>query len=151
MKKLKNNIPKKNEFNRIVIPVDGSKESKRAVRKGLILAKETGVQVLAIHVVQLPYSVIPDAIFTYPDFIQTLKKRGKKILDDVSNEGKKIGVKVKTKLIEGIPENEIIKESNKNDLIVMDCKNKPPLNRFLIGSLCDKVVHHSKSPVMVIR
>ena len=56
-----------------------------------------------------------------------------------------------TKLVEGMPGDHIIKEAKKDDLIIMGCKGRTALSRILVGSVCEKVMHHSKSPVMMIR
>jgi nucleotide-binding universal stress UspA family protein len=88
---------------------------------------------------------------SYPDIIEIIKKRGNEVLDEVKKQGSKLGVSVKTKLVQGIPDDQIIKAAKKDDLIVMGCKGRTALSRILIGSVCEKVLHHSKSPVMVIR
>jgi nucleotide-binding universal stress UspA family protein len=148
----KRNTPKKtNDFKRILLPVDGSENSLRAVKKALALAKETGADVTAMHVINFPYFATVDINTAYPDMIGVMKKQGIAFLDFVEKQGLKLGVYVKTKLVEGIPDDEIIKEAKKDDLIIMGCKGKTALGRILMGSVCEKVVHHSKSPVMIIR
>lgn len=139
------------DFHRIILPVDGSDSSSRAIKKALLLAKETGVDVTAMHVVEFPYLAAVDSVSTYPDLIDVIKKQGNDVLEGVKSQGSKLGVLVKTKLVEGIPDDQIIKEAGKDDLIVMGCKGRTAVSRILIGSVCEKVLHHSKSPVMVIR
>jgi nucleotide-binding universal stress UspA family protein len=131
--------------------VDGSDSSTRAVAKALHLAKETGVYVTALHVIEIPYLASTDLSYTYPNVMETIKKEGNDVLAKVKKQGLEIGVDVKTKLVEGIPDDQIIKEAKKDDLIVMGCKGRTALSRILVGSVCEKVLHHSKSPVMVIR
>ena len=150
MKKIKENATSKKDFNRIILAVDGSDGSKRAVKKALHLAKETGVDVTAIHVME-PYLPLSDLNYSYPDILEITKKFGKDILDKVKKQGSEHGVNVKTKLVEGIPDDQIIKEAKKDDLIIMGCKGRTALSRILVGSVCEKVLHHSKSPVMMIR
>jgi len=150
MKKIKENATSKKDFNRIILAVDGSDGSKRAVKKALHLAKKTGVDVTAIHVME-PYLPLSDLSYSYPDILEITKKVGKDILDKVKKQGSEHGVNVKTKLVEGIPDDQIIKEAKKDDLIIMGCKGRTALSRILVGSVCEKVLHHSKSPVMMIR
>jgi nucleotide-binding universal stress UspA family protein len=151
MKKLNHQVTKTKDFDRIILPVDGSDGSIRAVNKALHLAKETGIDVTALHVIEFPYTAVTDLSYSYPDIIEITKKRGKEVLDKIKKQGSKLGVNVKTKLIEGIPDDKIIKEAKKDDLIVMGCKGRTALSRILVGSVCEKVLHHSKSPVMIIR
>jgi nucleotide-binding universal stress UspA family protein len=151
MKKSIPHVSKVKDFQRIVLAVDGSDGSTRAVRRALSLARETGADVTAIHVMEFPYLASTDLNYTYPDILEIMKKRGYEVLDEVKKQGSKLGVHVKTKLVEGIPDDQIIKEAKKDDLIVMGCKGRTALSRILVGSVCEKVLHHSKSPVMVIR
>ncbi|MBE3136919.1 MAG: universal stress protein [Thermoplasmata archaeon] len=141
----------KKDFRRIILPVDGSDGSTRAVEKALSLAKETGVNVTALYVMEFPYLASAELSYTYPDVMEFIKKEGNAVLDEVKKQGSKMRVHVKTKLVEGIPDDQIIKEAKKDDLIVMGCKGRTALSRILVGSVCEKVLHHSKSPVMVIR
>jgi nucleotide-binding universal stress UspA family protein len=119
--------------------------------KSTLLSKRNRVKVTAIHVVEFPYLAAVDSVATYPDLIDILKKQGNDFLDAVKSQGLQLGVTVKTKLVEGVPDDQIIKEAEKDDLIIMGCKGRTALSRILVGSVCEKVVHHSKSPVMVIR
>jgi nucleotide-binding universal stress UspA family protein len=151
MKKSRRTTRRSTDFHRIILPVDGSESSSRAVKDALRLAKQTGVDVTAIHVMEYPYIASVDSVSTYSDLIEIMKKQGNNVLETVQKQGLKLGVRVKTKLVEGIPDDQIIKEAKKKDLIVMGCKGRTALSRVLVGSVCEKVIHHSKSPVMVIR
>ncbi len=151
MKKNHNNKSKSKDFRRIIAAVDGSKHSNRIAKKAIDLAKETGVEITAIHVINEPNTIYPEFDVMYPDAIELMKKEGDSILKRVKKMGSKVGVNVKTKLVIGFPDQEIIKESGKNDLIVMGCKGNSSLSNILMGNVCEKVMHHSKSSVMVIR
>jgi nucleotide-binding universal stress UspA family protein len=151
MKKLMRHESKTKDFQRIVLPVDGSDGSARAVTKALSLAKETGVDITALYVMEFHYLTAINLSDSYPNINKLLKKEGNDVLDEVKKQGLKFGVPVKTKLVEGIPDDQIIKEAKKDDLIVMGCKGRTAQSRILVGSVCEKVLRHSKSPVMVIR
>ena len=151
MKKNQKNKSKNKDFRRIIVAVDGSKASKNAAKKAVDLAKDTGVDIVALYVIQEPDEIYPELSTMYPDAIVLMKKEGRSFLADVKKMGSEIGVNVKTKLAMGYPDQEIIKEAGKNDLIVMGCKGKSALKEILMGSVCQKVLHHSSSPVMIIR
>jgi nucleotide-binding universal stress UspA family protein len=138
------------EFSRIIAPVDESKDAKWAAQKALYLAKKTGKEFVALYVIDTPrltQTVPPDETSVAWEAI--LKKQGNFVLDEIERKGKKIGVRVVKKLVEGIPDQEIIKEAKKNDIIVMGCKKKNTIDKLLIGSVCDGVKQHSSSPVMI--
>jgi nucleotide-binding universal stress UspA family protein len=85
------------------------------------------------------------------DIAKTMKKHGEKILDETEKMGSDMGVKVKKELVEGAPDDEIIKLANKNDLIIMGCKGHSVFGRILIGSVSENVLHHSDATVMIVR
>ena len=151
MKKNQKNKSKNKDFRRIIIAVDGSKHSKRAAKKAIDLAKNTDTEIEALYVVHEPNYIYPGFGGIYPDAISLLKKEGNSILKEVKKMGSSMGVNVKTKLVIGFPDQEIIKEAGKNDLIVIGCKGHSALSSILMGNVCEKVMHHSSSPIMVIR
>jgi nucleotide-binding universal stress UspA family protein len=139
-------------FNKIIAPVDGSKGATKAVQKALVLAKQTGQTLVAIYVVDTPRltETIPADDISVA-WEELLKKEGQKVLDNIERQAKKMGVSIQKKLVEGIPEEVIMKEAKKDDLIVMGCKGKSAMDRILMGSVCEKVTRHASSQVMVIR
>jgi nucleotide-binding universal stress UspA family protein len=149
MKNLKRNQAR--NFKRIVLPVDGSNGAKRAAKKAFDLAKETGVNVVAMYVVEDYSPTYPELVAWYPEMTKSKKNYGFSVLNKIKKMGSEAGVNVVTKLAEGHPDQEIIKEARKNDLIVMGCKGRSALSSILVGSICEKVFRHASSPLMVIR
>jgi len=143
----------KKEIGRIILPTDGSEEANRAARKAIYIAKHVGVEVIALYVVDTPfltrYSSGEDILT--PDILSLIKREGRIVLNKVEKMGKRAGVKITTKMVEGIPDEEIIKIARKNDLIVMGSKGKTALDRILLGSVSEKVVHYAPCPVMIVR
>jgi len=141
------------EIGRIIVPVDGSEESKKAAKKALYIAKHINSDVVALYVMDTPLL----ARYTYGDDILTpdihalLKKEGDLVLAEVERMGKRAGVRVIRKMVEGIPDEEIIKIARKKDLIVMGSKGKTALDRILVGSVSEKVIHHAPCAVMIVR
>ena len=145
-------MKKSNEFTRIVLAVDGSDASKTAAKKAFSLAKKTGIDVTALYVIHVPVTAGPTVQTPYMvDIVQSVKKHGETVLDEIVDMGSKEGVKVKKVLVDGIPDDEIINYSKKDDLIVMGSKGHSTLGRILIGSVSEKVLHHSDATVMIVR
>ncbi len=140
-------------YRNIVIATDGSENSDRAVSYGIEIAKMSGATLHALYVVDTSsFSSIPmDA--GWEAMYEILKKEGKKAVSYVKEAGEAAGVEVKEILEEGHPSNEIIDfaENNSVDLIVMGTHGKSGIDRFLLGSVAEKVVRNSKIPVMVVR
>jgi nucleotide-binding universal stress UspA family protein len=135
----------------IVIATDGSENSLRAISYGIKLAKLSGGMVYALHVMDIP-SVSQSWTAGRETMYETLKKDGQKAILKVKECGEASGVEVKETLLEGHPSNEIIDFAEKNniDLIVMGTLGKTGLDRFLMGSVAEKVVRTSKVPVLVV-
>lgn len=143
-----------NEFYRnIEIATDGSENSQRAISYGIEIAKLSGATVHALYVVDTSsFSSIPmDA--GWEEMYEILRKEGEKAIFEVKERGEVAGVEVREVFSEGQPSTEIINFAEKNDidLIVMGTLGKTGLDRFLLGSVAEKVVRNSKVPVLVVR
>jgi nucleotide-binding universal stress UspA family protein len=147
-----NTMPSSKEFNKIILAVDGSDASKKAAQKAFVLSKETGIKILALHVVHIPASSITPTLTTpMADVMEAMKKHGESILDEIAKMGSDMGVHIEKRLVDGIPDDQIIKFADKNDLIILGSKGHSTLDRILIGSVSEKVLHHSNATVMIVR
>jgi nucleotide-binding universal stress UspA family protein len=165
------NTIKDNKFKRIILPVDGSDQSKKAVEKAIFIAKNMKKPILAIRIVETPkirynYPSAFSPVATYgPTTVQiydkqtkqqtSLSKKLKDIaranLDDVKLIGKKEDIKIKTKMLSGHADQKIIEIAEEDDLIIMGAKGHSSFERIFIGSVSEKVLHHTKSSVMIVR
>ncbi|WP_292374174.1 MULTISPECIES: universal stress protein [unclassified Methanosarcina] len=140
-------------YRNIVIATDGSENTLRAISYGIELAKLSGATVHALYVIDMTsFSSIPmDA--GWEEMYNILREEGEKAISVVKERGKVSGVEVREMILEGHPSNEIIDFAEKNnvDLIVVGTLGKTGLDRFLMGSVADKVVRGSKVPVLVVR
>jgi len=136
-------------FGRIIVPVDGSEIANKAARKALALAQLADIKVVAMHVINVDLS-----IYDYPKELQLLdllQKEGHSILAEIVTLGKEMGITVSKKLVEGHPAEEIIKEAQEDDLIVMGSKGRTGLDRLLLGSVAENVARHASCPVMIVK
>lgn len=140
-------------FKRIIVPIDGSEHSKKAAKKAFSIANDTNLKVTLMHVYQIPAAAFPPAEATVysPEISKRMLKSGEDMLNEFKKIGSEMDVDIKTKLIEGVPDDVIIKEAEKDDLIVMGSKGHSTIARILIGSVSEKVLHHSDATVMIVR
>ncbi|MCD4808116.1 MAG: universal stress protein [Methanococcoides sp.] len=139
-----------------MIATDGSDNVKNAVSYGIEIAKGTGAEVYAVSVVVVSDEYVPVArkgISWANGIEEKLFDRGVRATAYVKETGKKAEVQVKSVLLIGRPAEEIIDYAEKNDidLIVMGTLGLTGVKRFLIGSVAENVVRHSKVPVLVVR
>lgn len=140
-------------YRNIVIATDGSENTQRAISYGIEIAKLSGATVHALYVVDTSsFSAIPmDA--GWESMYEILRKEGEKAVFEVKERGEAAGVEVREILLEGHPSSEIVDfaEDNNADLIVIGTLGKTGLDRFLMGSVAEKVIRSSKIPVLVVR
>ncbi|MCZ7392525.1 MAG: universal stress protein [Candidatus Methanoperedens sp.] len=140
-------------YKKILIATDGSEYTKNSVDYGIDLAKNTGSKLHAIYVVDTAaFASIPmDA--AWESMYELLRQEGDEATKYVADRAEAEGLDVERNTVEGHPADEIIKYAEKNSisLIVMGTLGKSGLDRFLLGSVAEKVVRTSKIPVLVVR
>jgi nucleotide-binding universal stress UspA family protein len=148
-------------FKHILLPTDGSKLSDKAVKQAIYLAKSLGAKITAVHVIHKFHLHLQDEGFLIPK-IPALKTRfeeeeaalAKKILGSVKGAAKIAGVDCDVIVATGdTPYEMIINQASKFkcDLIIMASHGRRGLQGILLGSETQKVLTHSKIPVMVCR
>ncbi|MGI5991668.1 MAG: universal stress protein [Methanosarcina sp.] len=143
-----------NLFKKILIATDGSENARRAASYGVNIAKATGAEVHALYIISTQHAVTTRTVMGWSEaFEEYLANKGGVAIADVEKLGKEAGVKVEPVFLKGIPADKILNyaEENNIDLIVMGTHGLTGIKRFLIGSVAESVVRHSKAPVMVIR
>lgn len=146
-------------FKRILIPTDGSKLSRSAVKAGIELARfcQSSVALLNVQPPFTPPAVadIPVAMVYSPDeYEQAVEKAANKVLADVKKLAVEAGVDADTYFVEdSSPYEAIIRTAKKAkcDLIFMASHGRRGLSGLLLGSETHKVLTHCKIPVLVHR
>ncbi len=137
-------------FSRILVPVDGSRYAENAIRHASDLAGKYGSSVTLIHVVATRvYAMAEVGVLISKD----LEKEGMEILRKSQELASSLGISANTRLVSGVPAEEILRfaESEKFDLIVMGSRGLSEVKAFLLGSVSDKVSHHARCPVLIVR
>ena len=152
-------------YKKILLPTDGSENSKRANKHALWIADKSNANIIIMYVTEpyfpelatgLPLSTLPT-----PDerFYEEIREEGHQIIDNFKQELEDVQCKgickntnLKSIITEGKPSTEIVNILNKEniDLVVMGASGRHGLDRFVIGSVTERVVRNAKKPVMVI-
>jgi len=138
-------------FKKILIPTDGSENTKAAVRKGLEMAKATGGEVTALYVVDQTSFINFPMDSTIVSVYTLLEKEGEEAREFVKKEAETLGVKVTTRIEEGSPSRKIVDLSAEHDLVVMGTLGRTGFSKLLLGSVAERVVRFAKCPVLVVR
>ena len=148
------------DFKKIMIATDGSVCSRIAADKGIEFARMSGGTVYAVHVLSKAYlSAMDGESFSsmgmnpWESIKEEFQRQGEQAVNYVKDRGEMKGVNVESVLLEGNPSEELIKyaEEKNMDIIIMGTLGKTGLDRFLLGSVTENLVSHSKVPVMVIK
>jgi nucleotide-binding universal stress UspA family protein len=143
-----------NHFKRILIATDGSENAERAASYGMGIAKATGAEVYALYVVSTEHAGTARTVMGWTEaFEEYLSSKGEVSTGYVQNLGKEGRIKVEPVSLRGSPAEKILEyaEENEIDLIVMGTQGLTGIKRFLIGSVAENVLRHSKVPVMIVR
>lgn len=149
---------------RILVPIDGSEPSIKALDYALDLAETLAAEIVLLSVVPpviLP--IIPEEQGVTPIVTaRQIDRYGSKLKDvyeNVLSEGlkrtrsRKPNLKVSTKMVEGRPGDKIVEiaEDDEFDLIVMGSRGLSGLTEFFLGSVTRRVADHCKCPLLIIK
>ncbi len=136
-------------FERIAIATDGSDSVSRAVDVALDLAERFDAEVHALSIVDAgEVESSPDAV--REDLREALSTQAAEALESVSE---RAGERVTTAVREGRPAAEITAYARENDIDVVatGTRGRHGENRFLIGSVAERVVRTCPVPVLTVR
>jgi len=143
-------------FSRILVAVDGSPFAERALAHAVDLSKKYHAKLLIVHVVlRRFYAVTPSeaGVLATTVFVKEMESEGKKIIAKSEEVAKAAGTEYECKLMQGVPADEIVKiaQAEKVDLIVIGSRGLTEVRAFLLGSVSDKVSHHSKCQILIVK
>lgn len=144
-------------FKRILLPVDGSELSLRAIDTGIELAARLGASVYAFHVIApFPASIYFAEIIqaNEPTYTSEAIANAEKYLADVSRRAQAAGVPCEgSHETDARPYSAIVGAARKQqcDLIVMASHGWRGFDRLLLGSETHKVILNGDVPVLVCR
>ena len=144
-------------FKHILVPTDGSKLSEKALKQAVQLAKDSNAKVTALHVIPKFHTFTYQAEMlevTAKEYETSSTERAKQYLRFAERAATSAGVACDSAhAFNDQPYQEIIKTAQKKkcDLILMASHGRRGIEGFLLGSETQKVLAHSKVPVLVYR
>ncbi len=141
-------------YKKILLPTDGSKFAEKAEKHALFLAEASGAEIVALSVVETSFSIGLPSDDTIFQINQLLKKETEKNLQKVEKmkDETDSDVKITLKVDEGSPAEVILETIEKEniDLVVMGSSGKTGFDRFIMGSVAEKVVKAAECSVLVV-
>lgn len=145
-------------YKKILIPVDRSEDSQKAVEHGIAFASSFGAEIVLLHCYDYP-EILNDEFLIYgiPDsYIQNIKQNieshSQEFLKGIEDKCAENNVSVTIEFREGHPGHNIVTaaEELEADLIVMGSRHMGMVKRLIFTSTSNYVLHHGKIPIFVI-
>lgn len=120
----------------IIVPLDGSITAERAILPAMELARRRcGV----LHFLQ----VLPSGAEMSPE--------AKEYLESKVETCRESQLQATFEVLEGDPDRILLERAAKSDVVVMSSHGRSGFDRFMLGSVTEKVVRRSPCPVLVVR
>lgn len=138
-------------YKRILVPTDGSEFAKKAQNHALFLAKVSGAEIVALSVTENNFvNELPldDEVYQFNQILKEQSEENLKEFDELNEDN----IKITHVIREGSPAKVILEvaKDEEIDLIVMGSSGKSGFDRFIMGSVADKVANSAKCAVLVI-
>lgn len=141
-------------YKKILVCLDGSPLAEAALPHAQILASDEEAEITLLRV-----STNPAAEFSFSDpalankFIQEMESETLNYLQSIRSRLQKAGFRTSFLIRQGAIAETILQTASKikTDVIVMSTHGRSGIQRWLLGSVADRIVTHSNIPVMLIR
>ena len=141
---------KRKKIKKILVPLDGSKNSFRGLDEGIYLARQCQATITGLYVIPIYPRNFADAIMPFQIH---LTKFAKKFMNEAKTRCAQKGVVFKSLVIFGSPTVEIekISQTGNFDIIIIGSRGQSGLKEVFLGSVANVVIHKSKVPVLVVQ
>lgn len=138
---------------KILVPVDGSENAKRALEKAVAMAKESSSAVTVIYVMEKPPTVYVQSQKVLDDAMAQYKKDADAVLDECEALAASQGLKIEAVTAQGEPAGTIVGYAEKGefDMIVMGSRGRGKITEAVLGSVSSKVLKDAKCPVVIVK
>ncbi|HEY1094986.1 MAG TPA: universal stress protein [Glycomyces sp.] len=135
---------------RVMVGIDGSPTSVRALQWALQYAERTGAKIEAVHAWQIPTSYgAPVAVLPGENFAATAERALDETVDRELGGRKDLEVERVAEL--GYPPKVLVERSKSADLMVVGSRGRGGFAGTLLGSVSLHCVTHAGCPVVVVR
>ena len=137
---------------KILVPLDGSKNSIRGLDMAIHIARQSQGTITALSVKSVPgvYALHPLGFLDFNSMTEM-----KKLLENAKVRAAKKGIQLTAKAISGDPGYDIARFANNTrngiDLIVIGARGRGSAKEIFLGSVSNYVLHKSKKPVLIVK
>jgi nucleotide-binding universal stress UspA family protein len=161
-----NDVPKSIHLDKILVPLDGSKQSEAVLPYTENLASKLKTGINLLNVVEPPYHIYPfyEGLGYYGGYgmvrvpytdeeVKPMREIAGKYVQSVSEKLMAEGIKASYEVKVGLAGEEIIgaEEEIHPDIVAMSTHGHSGFGRWENGSVADKVLHHGNTPLLLVR
>ena len=135
---------------RVVVGVDGSPQSRRALRWAAQEAKLRNAHLSVIHAYSLPHLGAEQALST--EVIARVQREAKDLVENEVDELGEMaaGLDVSCAAAEGGPAQVLLEVAREADLLVVGSRGRGGFTALLLGSVSQQCAHHTACPVVIV-
>lgn len=140
----------KTRYQKILVPLDGSKNSIRGLNHAIYLARQCQAVITGIYVIERP----PHVVFRSPKYPEKPRLRdAQSVMDFARKHSAQNGIVFEGKMVFGDPGYTIVKyaKDKKYDVIVIGARGRGALKEVFFGSVSNYVLHKTTLPTIVIK
>ena len=137
-----------NKFGQLLVPYDGSTNSKRALNKAISLASLSHATITLVHVISYHGAMAKIAQPYKGKVISHVKE----FMKDAKKLALRDNVLLEQKILYGSPAEEVLKlmKKKKFDLVIMGKRGTTRVTGPTLGSVSNALVQSSKVPIMIV-
>jgi len=161
----KGDMPASVHLEKILVPLDGSKESEAVLPFIEYLASKIEPAVSLLNIVEMPYHVYASPVVTgyggagiarvpyNEEELKPFREAAEKYIKSVNDKLAAAGIQVNSEVRVGSPGDEIIEveKEMRPDIVAMSTHGHSGFGRFDHGSITDKVLHGGNTPLLLVR
>ena len=142
-------------FQRILVPLDGSKRAERVLPIAARIAHTTGGSIVLVQVVNIPMGYTPAQTqsVAFEQEVLQITSEARKYLADVSSSDVLTGIPTEIEVSFGVPASTILDmvPTQNVDIIIICSHGSTGMRHWVLGSVAQKIARHSPVPVLILR
>lgn len=141
-------------YSKILVPIDGSENSFRALKHGLFLSSVSGAKLTVLYILDKPPVPFIQSQEIIDSVDETLEKEAKDVFTKVDSEARNYDIKYEKVSLKSRQVASLINEyadQNNIDVIVIGSRGYGQVKAALLGSISENILHHTKKPLLIIK
>lgn len=140
------------KINKILVPLDGSKNSIRALEMAISIAKQFEATITGAYSINIqPHSEFQGIVSVNKEW----KQEAKKIMSEAKKLSIQNNIDFREKIMQGNIGYNLVKlaqdKKEKFSIIIMGSRGRSMVKELFLGSVSNYIIHTSKIPVLIVK